>query len=59
MSPLDNERMLAALDLCAVVHMLRGTRDIPPHMLDYLELRVERLRRACGIPAPKRERNDA
>jgi hypothetical protein len=50
MSPLEKEKMEAALELCACVEGLIRTEAVPPYMIDYLQSRVARFRRLCGLP---------
>ena len=50
MSPLEKERLEAALEVCACVEGLIHTESIPSYMIDYLQSRVARFRRLCGLP---------
>jgi hypothetical protein len=50
MTPFEREKMEAMIDLCACVEGLILTETVPEYMVDYLQSRVARFRRLCGLP---------
>lgn len=52
---LDRERETAAVELCGCVQGLIDTNSVPDYMVDFLEARLSRFRRAHGLgPRPQK-----
>jgi hypothetical protein len=50
MSPIERQRLEAALELCSCLEGLIRTESVPPYMIDYLQSRVAKFRWLCGLP---------
>lgn len=58
MTPLEKERLTAALELACVIQGLIQTSTVPEYMVDYLQARIARFERAFGVSMQLVERED-